>query len=165
MKTLIIGIGNILLADEGIGVHVANAFTCRGVDDDVTVIDAGTAILDTLPYLEKAENIIIIDAMKAGGKSGSIYKIPFEECNHPEFIASMHGFDLSRVLSLTEIKDFPQITIIGVEPAKIEWSMDLTPDLSEALPRVIQIVDEIIIANRTCYQQNRSFSVDNITGV
>ena len=101
MKTLVLGLGNLLLADEGVGVHAARALMEKGCPEDTTVLDIGTAILEALPDLEIADRVIIIDAVKADGVPGSVYRMPYEEFLKPEVIASMHGFDLSRVLALT----------------------------------------------------------------
>jgi hydrogenase maturation protease len=145
VNTLVIGMGNLLLCDEGVGVHAAQALLEEKIPDGVTVLDVGTAILDALPSIEAADRIIIIDAMKAGGPPGSVYRIPYEECARPECIASMHGFDLSRVMALAGNRGLPEIIIIGIEPALIDWSLDLSPAVKSALPHVLEAVrDEIL---------------------
>ena len=144
MKVLILGMGNLLLADEGVGVHVAHALSNTDLPEGVTVLDIGTAILDALPAIEKAERIIVVDAVKADGMPGSVYRMSYEDAVRPEVIASMHGFDLSRVLLLTQRKDAPEVTVIGIEPGQINWSLDLSPEVERAIPVVLQaIYDEI----------------------
>jgi hydrogenase maturation protease len=144
VKTLVLGIGNLLLCDEGIGVHAAQALLEEEIPEDVTVLDIGTAILDALPSIEDADRIIVIDAMKADGPPGSIYRVPFEECARSECIASLHGFDLSRVMTLAGKEKIPKIVVIGVEPAVIEWSMELSPTVKASLPLVLKAVGEEI---------------------
>jgi hydrogenase maturation protease len=144
MKTLVLGLGNLLLADEGVGVHVARALMEAGVPEGVTVLDVGTAILDALPAIGEADRIIVVDAVKADCDPGTVYKMPFDAFLKPECIASMHGFDLSRVLYLTQREDVPEVTVIGVEPAQIDWSLDLSPRVAEVLPFVIEAVREAI---------------------
>lgn len=107
---------------------------------EVTVRDTGTAILDAIPDLETADFVIVVDAVKADGTPGSVYRIPFADMVRPEVIGSMHGFDLSRVLALTPRKTVPEVVVIGVEPALIDWSMELSPPVAAALPRVIDQV-------------------------
>jgi len=140
---LILGLGNLLLADEGVGVHAARLLA-RNRADDAIVLDIGTAVLEALPALETAERVIIIDAVKADGPPGSVYRIPYDDCLRPSAIASMHGFDLSRVLAMAGRTDRPEITVIGVEPARIDWSMELSAEVSEALPAVLQAVENEI---------------------
>lgn len=144
MKTLVLGLGNLLLADEGVGVHAAQALMRTGCPDDTTVMDIGTSILEALLELETADRVIVIDAVKADGVPGSVYRMPYEEFARPEVIASMHGFDLSRVLALTGRAAPPEVIVVGVEPAAIDWSLDLSPEVQEAMPFVLSAVrDEI----------------------
>lgn len=139
-RILVLGLGNLLLADEGIGVHAAQALIRADMPPEVTVRDTGTAILDAIPDLETADFVIVVDAVKADRTPGSVYRIPFADMVRPEVIGSMHGFDLSRVLALTPRKTVPEVVVIGVEPALIDWSMELSPPVAAALPRVIDQV-------------------------
>jgi hydrogenase maturation protease len=136
VNTLILGMGNLLLCDEGVGVHVARALAQRGLPADVAVVEAGTAFLDVLPDIEKADRILIIDAMEGGGDPGSVYRVPFDQCLHPEMLASLHGFDLSRVLFMAGSNRAPEVTVFGVEPARIEWGTELSPVIQQVLPAV-----------------------------
>ena len=136
MNTLILGMGNLLLCDEGVGVHVARALAQRDLPPDVAVVEAGTAFLDVLPDIEKADRILLIDAMEGGGAPGSVYRVPFDQCRHPEMLASLHGFDLSRVLFMAGSNRAPEVTVFGVEPARIEWGTELSPVIQKILPAV-----------------------------
>jgi hydrogenase maturation protease len=149
MKILVLGLGNLLLADEGVGVHVARALMAGELPEGVTVLDVGTAVLDALPAMGDAERIIVVDAVKADCEPGTVYKMPFDAFARPECIASMHGFDLSRVLYLTQRKDTPEVVVIGVEPDRIEWSLDLSPRVAEVLPVVLEAVKEEILPRVT----------------
>jgi hydrogenase maturation protease len=141
---LILGLGNLLLADEGVGVHAARLLMERRRREDVVILDIGTAVLDALPALETADRVIIIDAMKADGPAGSVYRIAYDDCLRPSVIASLHGFDLSRVLAMTGREGCPEITVIGVEPETIAWSLDLSPVVAAALPVVLDTVESEI---------------------
>lgn len=146
-KTLVLGLGNLLLCDEGVGVHVAHALMEQGYPEGATVLDVGTAILDALPAIEEADRIIVVDAVMAeGGKPGSIYRMPLDAFARSPCIASMHGFDLPRILALAGRSEPPEVVVIGVEPAKIEWSLDLSPVITEVLPDVVEIVRKEIEA-------------------
>ncbi len=143
MKTLILGLGNLLLRDEGVGVHVAHALMAEGTPEGVTVLDVGTAILDALFEMEKADRIIVIDAVMAeGGVPGSVYRMPLDAFCSPRCIASLHGFDISRVLALAGRSELPEIIVIGVEPAQIDWSLELSEPVARVLPEVVRIVRE-----------------------
>jgi hydrogenase maturation protease len=136
MNTLILGMGNLLLCDEGVGVHVARALAQRDLPPNVAVVEGGTAFLDVLPDIEKADRILLVDAMEGGGAPGSVYRVPFDQCRHPEMLASLHGFDLSRVLFMAGSNRAPEVTVFGVEPARIEWGTDLSPVIRKVLPAV-----------------------------
>ncbi len=136
MNTLILGMGNLLLCDEGVGVHVARALAQRDLPPDVAVVEAGTAFLDVLPDIERADRILLIDAMEGGGAPGSVYRVPFDQCLHPEMLASLHGFDLSRVLFMAGSNRAPEVTVFGVEPARIEWGTELSPVIQQVLPAI-----------------------------
>ena len=135
MRTLVLGVGNLLLGDEGVGVHAARSLAARSdLADETQVVDAGTAFLDFLPEIEKAEKIILVDAMEAGGTPGSVYRVPFDQCRHPEMLASLHGFDLGRVLYMAGNERNPEVTVFGVEPGRINWGMELSPAVARTMP-------------------------------
>jgi hydrogenase maturation protease len=140
MKTLILGIGNYLLGDEGVGVHVARALGQRELPEGVAVVEAGTAFLDVLPEIEKADRILLVDAMEAGGAPGSVYRVPFDQCHHPNMLASLHGFDMSRVLFMAGSHHAPEVTVFGIEPARIEWGTDLSAPVQRAVPLVEEAI-------------------------
>jgi hydrogenase maturation protease len=143
MKYLVLGMGNLLLADEGVGVHAVRALQeMECPPPDTEFLEVGTAILDALPALREAEKVIVVDAMKAEGEPGSIYRVPLEQCRKTPFIASLHGFDLSRVIALAGRSDHPEVTVIGVEPGVIGWSMELSPGITAVLPLLLEVVRE-----------------------
>ena len=139
MRTLVLGIGNLLLGDEGVGVHVARALALEDVPDHVA-LEVGTAFLDALPEIESADRIIVVDAMKADGAPGTIYRVRFDECLHPEVIASLHGFDLSLVMFLAGRPSAPEVVVIGVEPARIDWGTELSPEVEAVVPEAVAAV-------------------------
>ena len=140
MKTLVLGIGNLLLCDEGVGVHVARALKRELLPENVVTLEVGTAFLDALPEIEQADRIIIVDAMQAEHAPGTIYRVPFADCVKPECLASLHGFDLSRVIFMAGRESIPETVVIGVEPARIDWGTDLSPEIQEMVPSVIDAI-------------------------
>lgn len=140
MKTLVLGIGNLLLGDEGVGVHTARALQQATRQEEVVILEVGTAFLEALPEIEQADRIIIVDAMQADHAPGTIYRVPFDDCVKPEIIASLHGFDLSRVLYMAGRITTPEVIVVGVEPARIDWGTELSPVIREAMPAIIEAV-------------------------
>jgi hydrogenase maturation protease len=140
MRTLILGIGNLLLGDEGVGVHVVRAFQREELPENVVTTEAGTAFLDMLPDMEQADRIIIVDAMKGGEAPGTVYRIPFEACARRENIASLHEFDMARILYMLGRTTPPEVVVFGVEPETIAWGTQLSPAVQEVVPMLLAII-------------------------
>jgi hydrogenase maturation protease len=148
MKTLILGIGNLLLCDEGVGVHVVRALMQRELPSGVAVVEAGTAFLDVLSDIALADRILLVDAMEGGKAPGTVYRVPFDQCRHPDMLASLHGLDLSCVLFMAGKDQKPDITVFGIEPDRIEWGMELSPAVQRALPAVEEALYEELMQPR-----------------
>lgn len=145
-RVVVLGVGNVLLSDEGIGVHVAEALAGTPSNDSVAleVVDGGT--LPEVPLsFEDVDKLIIVDAVKAGDEPGAIY------CFRPEDVemenksfASLHQITLLDNLWLMEkFSQRPEdIVIIGIEPENIDCGLELSERLRERLPRIIEIVLE-----------------------
>ncbi len=140
MKTLILGIGNLLLSDEGVGVHAARALQQENLPPNIITLEVGTALLDAIPEIERADHIFIIDAMKAGHEPGTVYRVPLGNCFKSDYVASMHGFDMSRVMFLAGRTSLTDVIVIGIEPARIEWGTELSPQIGDTIPAVIETI-------------------------
>jgi len=144
---VIVGVGNVLLKDEGIGVHVVRALQemdLASLSGEVEVVDGGTSP-DAFDTAEGADKLIIVDAARGGGEPGTIYRFaPDDVSGEPKFLASLHDLGLLDSLRMMEaVGDPPRDTvIIGVEPAEVDWGLELTPALRGRLPDVVRIVVE-----------------------
>ncbi|MFW2365934.1 MAG: hydrogenase maturation protease [Desulforhopalus sp.] len=161
MMTLILGIGNELLGDEGVGVHAARRLESEPLPDRARVLEVGTGILDALDDLELADRIIVLDAMQAEGSPGTVYKIPLEHCSGAATIASMHGFDIFRVMALAGRTTPPPVTVFGVEPGVIDWSMELSPPVADSLPYLLDAVQEELAPHKGVYVPSRNSFLKN----
>lgn len=146
-RTVIVGVGNALLKDEGIGVHVVRALQEMGLASpggEVEVVDGGTSP-GALDWAEGADKLIIVDAARGGGEPGTIYRFaPDEVSGEPKLLTSLHDLGLLDSLRMMEsLGDPPRETvIIGVEPAEVDWGLELTPTLRAKLPDVVRRVVE-----------------------
>jgi hydrogenase maturation protease len=148
MKAVVLGVGNTILADEGVGVRVVEALQ-RGytVPDCVAVVDGGTAGMELLDELSNLDFLLVVDAIAANQPPGSLVKLAGDEV--PVFFRrnlSPHGIGLSDVLaSLEFLAAAPRETIIlGVQPESMELSMELTPTIAARVPELVgQVVDEL----------------------
>ena len=140
MGRLVVGVGNVLLKDEGIGCHVVHAL--REVDlSDVEIIDGGTS-LDVLQLSEDADKLIVVDAVKGGGMPGQIYRFHIEDITlEQKPLLSLHDMSLIDSLKLMQFRHYiDEAVIIGVEPKDIDWGLELSPELQEKIPRVIDAI-------------------------
>jgi len=113
-------------------------------DEDVEVVDGGTSP-GALDSAEGVDKLIIVDAARGGGEPGTIYRFaPDEVSGKPKFLASLHDLGLLDSLRMMEaVGDPPRDTvIIGVEPAEVDWGLELTPALRGKLPDVVRLVVE-----------------------
>lgn len=142
-KIIILGVGNLLLSDEGIGVHVANELSKMDLPPEVSVVEGGTDGFRLLNIITEADRLIVIDAVRGGEEPGSIYRFDINEIkNVPTgFKTSVHQVGILEVINLSElIGKTPHATVIGVEPKSLEMSMELSPEVKAKVPRVIELV-------------------------
>lgn len=146
-KIVILGVGNVLLTDEGIGVHVANELMKMELPDSVSVVEGGTDGFRLLNVITEADRLIVIDAVKGGGEPGSIYRFNIDDIkNVPSgFKTSVHQIGILEVIDLSSlIGKTPHTTIIGVEPKSLEMNLELSPEIKEKIPKIIELVLEEI---------------------
>jgi len=142
---VILGIGNLLLSDEGIGVHVANRLLEMDLPPGVRVIEGGTDGFRLMNVVTGADRVVVVDAVKGGGEPGSIYRFNIEDApSSPDtFKTSVHQIGILEVIHFSEfLGKTPEATVIGVEPKSMEMSMELSPEIQEKVPRVIELVLE-----------------------
>ena len=140
---LILGVGNILLSDEGVGVRVIEVMKGMILPDDVELLDGGTALMTLLDSLGNREKVIIIDAVKGGNKPGTLYRFtPAEIGTKKHMLASLHEIGLLEALAMDEfLGSAPHnVTIYGIEPKELSWGLELSPEVAAMIPRVIERV-------------------------
>jgi hydrogenase maturation protease len=140
MGKFVVGIGNVLLKDEGIGCHVAHALE-RVPLPDVEIIDGGTCS-DVLELLEDADKLVIVDAVKGGGMPGQIYRFRPEDITlEQKPVLSLHDTSLIDSLKLMQLwHNIGDTVIIGVEPRELGWGLELSPELQEKMPQIIDAI-------------------------
>ncbi len=143
-RTVVLGIGNVLLSDEGVGVHAIKALAQRYEETkQVEIVDGGTAGMELLPLLEGAHHLIVVDAIRCGQPPASIVRLEGEQV--PAYFKtklSPHQVGLSDVLAALAFKGtIPgQVVLIGVQPVKLSLGMDLSPEVNARLEEVVSMV-------------------------
>jgi hydrogenase maturation protease len=141
-KILVVGMGNLLCQDEGIGVHIIQAMESMELPDPVELLDIGTSTMDLISHLEGVEKLVVIDAMKAGGAPGTIYKCrPEDLLPKDEGPISLHEIGLLESLNMAEKMGMKINTvIIGVEPKVLDWGVELSEELKSKIPTLIEVI-------------------------
>jgi len=148
---VVMGMGNVLLKDEGVGVHVIRMLEEWNLPASVRLIDAGTAALDMLQIIGAVKKLIVVDTVKGGGKPGSVYKFkPSDIKSSERALSSLHQLGFMEALSIAErIGEAPRdVTIIGVEPGDISFGLELSSEIKNKLPDIISAVLELIPDSR-----------------
>lgn len=144
-RVVIIGVGNLLLGDEGVGIHVVEVLKPLGLP--AQVIDGGTAGLGLIDHIAEAEHLILIDAARMGRRPGDVVLLrPAEVAQAVEQVEeeaslSAHQQGLLAVLKLAFALGYrPQVTIIAIEPKSVDWGTALSDEVQLAVARVLEMV-------------------------
>ncbi len=141
---LVLGVGNLVLKDEGVGVHVAQRMQEMDLPSHVEVLDGGTMGFDLLDDIEGRKKVVIVDTVKGGQPPGTVYRMTINDIDEmPKSRVSLHDIDMTDVFKLADLFEIekPEIVIIGVEPKDMEsTSMELSPEVEAQIPKVIEVV-------------------------
>ncbi|MGC8990620.1 MAG: hydrogenase maturation protease [Verrucomicrobiia bacterium] len=150
----IAGLGNLLCSDDGVGIHAVRLLKAMPIDG-VDIVEVGTAVLHAVDCLANAERILLLDAVRAGHAPGTIYCFDsvfvaergatngsndgaFAPGNNPsQGLLSVHSLSLREAFCLLSPERQPRFTVIGVEPGSIAYGTELTPEVADALPKLV----------------------------
>jgi len=142
--TLILGLGNPLRGDDGVGVRVVESLSKLALPNEVEVVDGGTQGLGLVTLLEGRQRVILVDAADMGQKPGQFVRFTLDEArilgDNPSM--AIHEAGLRDVLVLAQaLKVLPdQVIIFGVQPAKIEGDSALGAQVEATLPSLVRAV-------------------------
>ncbi len=135
--------GNLLLGDEGVGVHVVRALGGVPLPGHVEVLDGGTAGLDLVPHMWDRRKLVVVDAVRLDDEPGSIYRFtPGDVRRTAHLTLSVHQIGmLEAVEVLGQMGQRPETVIIGIVPKNAGiWSLDLSPEVKASVPRALECV-------------------------
>lgn len=142
-KTVVLGLGNILHADDGAGVQVVRRLREDArVPADVELIEGGTLGLELLSYVWECSRLIVIDAVDVGRSPGTVVRMSREELNGLPGESSVHQLGVSDLLVALRVlaQKQPEVALLGVQPASTEWSTQLSPPVSAAMDLLVDSV-------------------------
>ena len=143
-SVVVLGIGNTLMQDEGVGVHAIRALVSRyELDVNVKVVDGGTSGMELLPLLEGVDHLIVVDAVRMGKPQASVLRLEGDQV--PAFFKtrlSPHQVGISDLLAtLAFLGSSPErIVLIGVQPVMLSLGMELSPEVNAQLEGVVSLV-------------------------
>ncbi|MFZ2087953.1 MAG: HyaD/HybD family hydrogenase maturation endopeptidase [Desulfobaccales bacterium] len=144
----LIGLGNILMQDEGVGVHAVKAILKDyALPPNLNVVDGGTAGLDLLPFIEGRDRVLFVDAVNFRQEPGYIGVLRNQEI--PVFFSakhSLHHIGLADVLAAAQLLNLlpPEVCLIGLQPHTIALGLELTPLIQARLqPLIARIIEEL----------------------
>ncbi|MDH3543532.1 MAG: HyaD/HybD family hydrogenase maturation endopeptidase [Desulfuromonadales bacterium] len=146
MSTLVLGLGNTIMTDDGFGVKVVTTLSSRyNFQGQVKLIDGGTLGLDLLPELEELDSLLIIDALDMRAEPGGIFRLEGEEV--PRAFASklsVHQMGLQDLLAVAEFQGHAprNLVVWGVQPECIEMGTELTAAVEQTVEPVVEKVLE-----------------------
>ena len=143
-RILIAGMGNILLKDDGVGVHAVKRFP-PAESGEYRAVEVGCAVFDALHLFDWAERILLIDAMQAGGPPGTVYRVDsLKDMDMGTAPVSLHEFSVIQALEMIQKDPMPAVSIIGVEPEIIDYGLELSEAVESSLPLVWETGQEIV---------------------
>ncbi|MGD0308836.1 MAG: HyaD/HybD family hydrogenase maturation endopeptidase [Acidobacteriota bacterium] len=147
-RILVLGVGNLLMGDEGVGVHAARRLEQEQLPAGATVVDGGTGGFHLLSYLQEYSTVIMIDACMDGQAAGTVSIIkPRFATDFPKAL-SAHDIGLKDLIeSATLLGSLPETHLITISIAEIQpMVMELSPAVAASLPDVASKVREILLA-------------------
>ena len=148
MQIVVLGVGNILLTDEGIGVRTAE-YLMKNYDypDNVAILDGGTMGMELLGHIVDIDLLIILDAVASNKPAGTVVKMEGNEI--PKFFASKlspHQVGIADVLAAADLvaKSPKKILLFGVVPENLELNTELSPIVAEKMPILVDYVIETL---------------------
>jgi hydrogenase maturation protease len=148
-KTLILGIGNVLLSDDGAGVHVARLLAQRLAGcDEVEVIDGGTLSFTLAPLIAGCARLIVLDATELQREPGTVRTFVGGEFDNllGRQRLTVHEIGLRDVLAISELAGElpPQRALVGIQPASLSWGTECTLTVTPALRCAAEVVLELL---------------------
>lgn len=145
-KALVLGIGNLLLKDEGAGVRTITLFESGySFGPDIVCLDGGTSGLSLLSHMKDYTHIVIVDALSSQGPPGTLVRVPGEKLQSFPALShtSAHQIGLKDLLAIARFEGLaPEVCVIGIIPKDMSAGMELTPEVECALPLAAEAIRE-----------------------
>lgn len=148
-KTLVIGIGNNLMTDDGAGVHVIEALQKLDLPANVELMDGGTLGFTLLESVEGADRLIVVDAANLDAEPGTVQVFENEQmdiylsrCKR----SSVHEVNLMDVMSAAKFRGTmpPDYALVGIKPAEVDWGSEPTEAVARGISEAVSIISDMV---------------------
>ena len=156
--TLVLGIGNILLGDEGFGVHVARGLKDIELPDNVRIEEGGVGGFNLLGLLEGVRRLVVVDVMMTDIPAGELllFKPGLDFTEPGKRIISFHQVGVIELVQMWGLLGYkPELFFLVTRPEKMEWSMELSPPLCNAASKAIKLITELCWNNFTGFERRQ----------
>jgi hydrogenase maturation protease len=147
-KFAVLGVGNTLMTDDGVGVHALEQFAAAHPDPDVDCLDAGTVGLALMSRLGNLDGLVAVDAMRLGKPPGTITVLADEamDAHLRKHHGSVHELGLSDIMDALRLAgDLPaRRALVGIEPEAIDWGTEPSSTVAAAIPGAVAAIHDLI---------------------
>jgi hydrogenase maturation protease len=140
---VVLGVGNLLRSDEGVGVHAARLLERTALPAGVKIVDAGVAVADALSGYRSIGKLVVVDAVDAKAQPGSVFRFrPRDVERRHALLRSLHELDLFDALDMAERGGCTvgEVIVVGVQPKTTDWGLELSSEVQNRLPDVVNLV-------------------------
>lgn len=140
-RVLVLGVGNILFGDDGVGPRVIQRLAQQVQRDGVEFVDGSTGGLELLVFLEDCTHLVVVDAIDAGAEPGTIFRLGPEELGGKSARLSFHQVGLVELLAARRLLGAsPETVVLAVQVERLEWSTELSAPVAASLPALEEAV-------------------------
>ena len=173
MKVLILGIGNVMFSDEGVGVHlcrlVEQKYAFSSPEHTITFVDGGTLAERLIPIIVEYDYLIVLDCVDANdGEIGDVYFFDFENIpNTISFQGSVHEVEMLQTLTMMDlVGDRPPTKVIGIIPEVVD---DTTLELTPAVLKGSSVMESVLLKHLVelgfTYQQISDIDIQSVANM
>lgn len=150
MKTVILGVGNTLLSDEGVGIHVLDALSKTEVPrEGIDLIDGGTLSFTLAVAIEEADSLIVVDAAQLKSPPGTLRLFKGEEMDRfllGQRKSSVHEVGLTDLMAIARLTErWPEKrALVAIQPEKLDWGDAPTPQVQSAIPEACRQIEALL---------------------
>lgn len=138
----ILGVGNVILRDEGFGVRVAEFLDAHyEFPENVQIVDGGTLGIELTQYVTGTNKLLVIDSINGGAEPGTLFRFHNDDVmDHFQEKISAHEVGIQDVLALLTVTGhkIPDVVVIGAQPYDLEAGVELSPGMQKLMPQVVE---------------------------